>query len=337
MGYTNWDPGAYSARQQYRAATGKSFAFSQAMSSRPQHLRQVHPSLDPKWVNSAGQKVRESRFSGKHPNARPVGVLFDQTGSMGEGPRILQKKLGGLNGVLLRRGYLEDPQILFGAIGDARNGEVAPLQAGQFESGVEMDAQLDNIFLEGNGGGNGGESYGLALYFFARHTASDAWDKRRQKGYLFLTGDECPHPVITRAEIERYIGDKVEGDIRIEDLIREVRQRYHLFFLHVNNDTAQWQNSRRRWKDLLGTGVIPLESLETISETIALTIGLTEGTLESVDDGVRHLLEAGADPRAARSAGKSLAVVGAPRGTVATATTNGRLPAATGQNRTRRL
>jgi len=55
------------------------------------------------------------------PAAQPRAgaVLFDVTGSMGQVPRALQQKLPQLLGLLLRQGYVEHPQILFGAIGDA--------------------------------------------------------------------------------------------------------------------------------------------------------------------------------------------------------------------------
>ena len=59
---------------------------------------------------------------------------------------------------------------MFGAIGDATC-DRAPLQVGQFESDNRMDDDLGRILLEGGGGGQKTESYELAMYFMARHTA----------------------------------------------------------------------------------------------------------------------------------------------------------------------
>ena len=87
------------------------------------------------------------------------------------GPRALQAKLPQLLGLLLRKGYAAHPQIMFGAIGDATC-DRAPLQVGQFESDNRMDDDLSRILLEGGGGGQKTESYELALYFMARHTAA---------------------------------------------------------------------------------------------------------------------------------------------------------------------
>ena len=105
-------------------------------------------------------------------------------------------------GLLLRKGYLAHPQILIGGIGDATC-DRAPLQVGQFESGIEIDEDLAKLWLEGGGGGQQTESYELAMYFMARHTSIDCLEKRGQRGYLFLIGDEMPYPKVKRKEVAR--------------------------------------------------------------------------------------------------------------------------------------
>jgi hypothetical protein len=287
--------------------------------------RRVHGDLDPKWTNHAGQKIRESRDSAAHPNSLAIATLFDQTGSMGEGPVILQRKLGTLMKVLLERGYVASPHVLFGAIGDAHAGEVAPLQVGQFESGLEMDTQLDNLYLEGCGAGNGGETYGLGLYFMARHSSIDCWGKRHQKGFLFLIGDECPHRAITRQEAFTYVGDKIERDLTIEQVVTEAQRMYEVFFLHVRTSSAIAQDSLSVWRKLLGDHVIQLEGLDNISEIIAITVGMSLGAIDSAAQGVNDLIASGADPGAARRAGNSLAQLTPPGGGIAARST-GNLP-----------
>lgn len=98
--------------------------------------------------------TRESRDSAEHPNSLAIGVMFDVTGSMGSVPRTLQTKLGRLMRLLVEKGYVAHPQVLFGAIGDADSDRV-PLQVGQFESGApgDQDDDLGKIYLEGGGGG----------------------------------------------------------------------------------------------------------------------------------------------------------------------------------------
>ena len=126
-----WSTDVYDAAARFRAATGASaFAYSDDGATR------VHPALDPHGV-----AARESRDSAEHPGSVAIAVLFDVTGSMLEVPRTLQGKLPQLLGLLLRKGYVRHPQIMFGAIGDATC-DRAPLQVGQFES-EGSDHQLD--------------------------------------------------------------------------------------------------------------------------------------------------------------------------------------------------
>lgn len=336
MGYTPWKADRYQAAQSHRAATGSAFSYHRAQAARPVSQRRVHDDLSPQRTNKAGQKIRESRDSAAHPDSLAIATLFDQTGSMGEGPVVLQRKLGTLMKVLLQRGYVASPHVLFGAIGDAHAGEVAPLQVGQFESGLEMDTQLDNLYLEGCGAGNGGETYGLGLYFMARHTSIDCWEKRNQKGFLFLIGDECPHRMITRQEVSHYVGDNIAQDLTIEQVVAEAQRTYEVFFLHVNNETAVYQNSLAAWRKLLGNHVIQLEGLDNISEIIAITIGMSLGVIGSASQGVNDLIAAGADVSAARRAGNSLAQFTPNRDVAARST--GRLPVSRrGQGGSKRL
>src|SRR5216684_3447913 len=121
-------------------------------------------------------------------------------------------------GLLILKGYLEHPQILIGAIGDATC-DTAPLQVGQFESGIEIEEDLGKLFLEGGGGGHITESYELAMYFMARHTAVDCYEKRGRRGYLFVIGDEIPYARVKRTEVAAYIGDGLQADVPIQELI----------------------------------------------------------------------------------------------------------------------
>src|SRR5579862_9269719 len=202
MGGTYWSDDHYRERAAFLRKAGRSaFEYDDLVARMPIHERRVHEKMDP-----LGIEFRESRDSEVHPNSRAVAVLFDVTGSMRMVPRILQKNLCQLIGLLLRKGYLADPQILVGGIGDATC-DRAPLQIGQFESGIEIDQDLAKLWLEGGGGGQQTESYELAMYFMARHTSIDCFEKRGQRGYLFLIGDEMPYPAIKPKEVQRLIGD----------------------------------------------------------------------------------------------------------------------------------
>ena len=58
----------------------------------------------------------------------------------------------------------------------------------QFEGGVVLAEQLRRLWIEGNGGGNNGESYLAAHFAAGMKTSTDSFEKRGRKGFLFTMG-----------------------------------------------------------------------------------------------------------------------------------------------------
>lgn len=293
MGSGTWDPGTYSSHESARLASGRSaFDYSDHVRSAPVEERKAHESLDPKGVG-----LRESRDSNEHPNSTAIAVWFDVTGSMHRAPLELQQKLPELFGLLLRKGFVPDPQIMMAAIGDAISDRV-PVQAGQFESDNRIDENLGNIYLEGGGGGGNHESYELALYFMARHTAIDCFEKHGRRGYLFIIADEKAYTVVSRELVNKVFGDRLQEDISLADIMVEVKKRYHVFYLHPEDASyVDDLGNIKFWTSLLGQNYVQHVTVEAVCETIASLIGATEGTVESVDEIVGHLREVGASER----------------------------------------
>jgi hypothetical protein len=303
MGTTRWSDDHYRDREKLRRRTGKdAFEYDHAVRTGTAD-RAVHPRMNPRGVT-----VRESRDSDAHPQSHAVAVLFDVTGSMQGVPRVLQARLPLLMGLLIRKGYLDHPQILTGAIGDATC-DAAPLQVGQFESGIEIEEDLGRLYLEGGGGGHITESYELALYFMARHTALDCYAKRGRRGYLFVIGDEIPYPKVKRKEVGSVIGDGLQASIPVEDVVAELRRTYDVYHV-LPKMTSNWDNPvvHRRWVELLGQNALRLEEPAGVCELIASTIGVAEGKvdLEQLTDDLR---DAGASAAVARAVGRTLAEI----------------------------
>jgi len=300
MGSGRWSTNVYDAAARFRAATGASaFAYSDGGATG------VHPALDP-----FGVTVRESRDSAEHPRSLAIAVLFDVTGSMRDVPRVLQAKLPQLLGLLLRKGYVADPQIMFGAIGDATC-DRAPLQIGQFESDNRMDDDLGRILLEGGGGGQKTEPYELALYFMARHTAIDCYEKRGRRGCLFVIGDEMAYPQLKPAEVRDVIGDGLQGGVPVASLVAEVTARWDTYYILPAG--ASYVGDRQVlgfWRDLLGQNVIQLADLDAVCETIALTVGLGEDAI-NLDAGLTDLDDVGS--AAGPTVSRALAAIGSGR------------------------
>jgi hypothetical protein len=299
VGSGRWSADVYETAERLRG--GKS-AFEYTESG----ARSVHPRLDPFDVGK-----RESRDSGEHPESLAIAVLFDVTGSMGTVPRALQKKLPRLLGLLKEGGYAADPQLMFGAIGDATC-DHAPLQVGQFESDNRMDSDLERILLEGGGGGQKTESYELAMFFMARHTATDCFEKRGRRGYLFIIGDEMPYPAVKPREVSSWIGDELPQPVAVSNLIAQLTRRWDTYYI-LPEGAAHAGDGQvlGTWRSLLGQNVIELADLNAVCETIALTVGLGEETID-LAEGLADLDDVGS--AAGPTVGRALAVIGSYRG-----------------------
>lgn len=322
MGGGTYDPAKHATTSSVkRSMHGTAFVYN--ATAHASGIYAVHDTLDPKIVAGAtspfvGSVMRESRDSDEHPESLPIAVFFDVTGSMGGIPVQLQEKLPKLYGLLLARGYVEHPQILFGAIGDARSGDRVPLQIGQFESDNRADEQLENLFLEGGGGGGNHESYELAAYFVANHTSSDAWEKRGKRGYLFLIGDERVYSTIDRREVERLIGDTLQENLDTREVFAKLQEKWEVFFLFASQgsydvarvlDPAAGDAQALGWRDVLGQNALILEDANAVCETIATAIGLAEGAVD-LDGGLAILADEGTSAKTIEATGKALAAVG---------------------------
>lgn len=276
MGGSTWMDSDYTDRVALRAATGtKAFAYSAAAAAGT--VAPTHTTLDPSKMKAGG---RECRDSDDHPESNPIFIGLDVTGSMQRVPAQMQLKLKELMALLLRKGYITDPAICVTGIGDAEAGDKAPFQVGQFESGIEIENDLTNLYLEGGGGGNAHESYDLALYFLARLVKTDAWEKRQKKGYAFIICDESLPSRCKATSITKVFNITEQGDIPIEELIKEVLEKWELFVI-VPNMTQNYKTSYQdSWVKVLGQRLIYLDDPNAVVETIATAIGLQE---ESVD------------------------------------------------------
>ncbi len=304
MGGGGWSTDIYEEAKELRKRTGKkTFDYSDKVSSKPRSSWVAHDLLNP-----YGIAIRESRDSDEHPTSNAIAVLFDETGSMQRIPQVMQTKLPGLFSLLLRNGYVEDPQVLVCAFGDATCDHV-PLQIGQFESDNRIDEQLRAIFLEGGGGSHITESYELAMYFMDRHTDIDCWNKRRKKGYLFTIGDEIPYSYVKKDEVLAVIGDTIQNNIPVEEVIKSLQRRYHYFhIIPASTNHGEDPDIWRHWQRLLGQNVIKLEDADMVCEVIGATIGMTAGNV-SLSEALDDLIELGAGDTDTRIISKALATI----------------------------
>jgi hypothetical protein len=221
-------------------------------------------------MNPYGVGIRESRDSAEHPNSVAIVIGLDVTGSMGSVPHFLVREgIVTIMANIIQAG-VPDPQVLFLGIGD-HECDRAPLQVGQFESSdALLDKWLTDIYLEGGGGGNDGESYLLAWYFAAKHTAIDCLEKRGQKGILFTIGDE---PVLT--EVPSRVLQKMMGEGQYENytaaaLLSAAQSMYHCFHIHIHETSAgSRQRSIDGWKQLLSNNLVVAKRKTDVAHIIS--------------------------------------------------------------------
>jgi hypothetical protein len=277
MGYSSWSDAAFRAVSSERASTAPAEIFRLE--------RSIDPLMDPR-----NMRLREARDSEHHPESVPIIVAFDVTASMGDIPtRFAQALLGRLMVRLVEEGWVGDPQLCFAAIGDAVC-DRAPLQVGQFESGLEMDQWLTRIWLEGMGG-DPPESYLLAHWFAAHHTATDALQRRGRKGYLFTIGDAANKP-LQRAHVHRVFGYRPAGDVVDAEVVLAAAAGWQLFHVLITRGQPPAPGLVAGWERLIGRRVLVLPEVEAITELLGVVMGVAEGRL-SPERGAQHLRAAG--------------------------------------------
>jgi hypothetical protein len=224
--------------------------------------RAIHESMDPSKID-----IREARDSDNHPNSVPIILGLDLTGSMGHVPhQLIKDGLPDLISGLIQNG-VPDPALLFVGVGDHET-DRAPLQVGQFESGdEELDMWLTRTYLEGGGGGNGGESYHLAWYFAAHHTVHDAWEKRKKKGFLFTIGDEPCLKNLPASAIKEIMGSG-QANYSTVELLAAAREHYHVYHIHLNHRRWSTERDLAGWKELMGQDVLEVSDHNEIANLI---------------------------------------------------------------------
>ena len=244
-----------------RSARAASAGYSTKSASEIFTQSHMHKDMNPKDIS-----FRESRDSELHPNAIPIQLYLDVTGSMGRIPhQMIKDGLPKLMGSLIENG-VPDAALMFGAIGDHEK-DNCPLQVGQFESGdAELDMWLTRTYLEGGGGGNGGESYLLAWYFAGNHVKTDAFDKRKEKGFVFTVGDEPCLPNLPMSAIKEIMNSTAAGEgTTREQLLAAAQKQNHVYHIHVNHGSS----SDPAWKELLGKNLIEITDHTTLSRVIS--------------------------------------------------------------------
>lgn len=250
-------------------------------------------------VNIEDITIRESCDSEDNPLSTAVIVGLDVTGSMGFIPEALTKgALGKLMNNLLEQQPVTDPHLCFLGIGDTFY-DKAPLQATQFEADNRIGEQMQDLWLEGGGGGNHFESYDTAWAFAAYRTKIDCFERRKQKGFLFTVGDE-PFPDECNQDWykQAFHGDCPQG-CEPKLLLADAQDKYNVF--HIIIEEGSYTQRRldkviESWRPYLQSRLLVLGDHEKLAELIVAAMALEQGVekskvLQWFDRGTANIIE----------------------------------------------
>src|SRR3989338_3076869 len=199
-------------------------------------------SPDSKLVDPRGKTI-----STDSQNAIVFGV--DVTGSMETWPLEIFARLPLLYQTLSQ--YRPDVEISFGAIGDATCDNY-PLQVNNFGKGVDLETHVNALCAEGGGGGQVSESYELFGHFVINRVKMP----NATSPFLFICGDENFYTQVDPAQVEHYIGDKMQGAVDSKKIWAGMTQKFDVYFLHKHygnsGDAGITAEVRKHWADAIG-------------------------------------------------------------------------------------
>lgn len=281
MGMGSWDANATRSYAEYSTVAKNTRSAGELFKS-----RDLKDALNPRDV-----ALRESCDSEINPQSNAIMIGLDVTGSMGNiAHHIAKEGLGVLMAEIMDRKPVSDPHIMFLGIGDVNARDRAPLQCSQFEPDIRIVEQLNELYVEGAGGGNDTESYDLPWYLAATRTSIDCFNKRGKKGYLFTIGDEQFPDGMTREGAERVFG-KSQIDQRVfdeaekhrlsgEDILDMASEQYQVFHLIIE----QGYYARRypdevvnTWRKHLGKRAMLVDDYSKVCEVILSAMQVAEG------------------------------------------------------------
>jgi len=275
MGNSRWDSRAYDSYAQstnYRTAS-RAEVFS----------HRVDEKLDPRNVKVGkgerkGLQLRESIISEENPDPTPIILGLDVTGSMGQvAHQIAVDELPKLMTAIHEKAVVTDPHVMFMGIDDVYAQGHGALQVSYFEPDLRIVEQLRKMWLVGNGGGNGSESYDLAWYFAGRYTYLESFEKKGKPGFLFTFGDEpAPFQKMSVSDLTTIFGPGDYEAVTPEASLKLAQQKYQVFHIVVERGHSSG-SVRNSWTRMLGNNAIFLRDTRYLTEVVLATMAIANG------------------------------------------------------------
>ena len=180
----------------------------------------------------------------------PLVYGFDVTGSMGNLPKIIYDKWPGIVGQIIARKYLPDPQMSLAAIGDIVS-DRAPQQMADFSVLRNLDRYFKRIYLEGNGGGQGMESYEMTAYYYAYLCEIP----NAENPICLFTGDEGFRENLYADDLKEHFGGEHKDTTAKQvfaDLIKKFKGNVFLIHRYYSSGNGNDEDIVSSWRRVLG-------------------------------------------------------------------------------------
>lgn len=183
----------------------------------------------------------------------PLVIACDVTGSMGDWPATIFSKLPYLD--LEGQEYLgKTLEISFAAVGDAYSDKY-PLQVRPFTKGTDMKKRLEELVIEGNGGGQGMESYDLPAVYYANNVEMP---KAIRPIFIYI-GDEGIYDFVDKGFAKEYANVNLDKRLKTTDAIRELKNKFSVYLIRKPYDEGYGdkmgprdQKIYAQWESVLG-------------------------------------------------------------------------------------
>lgn len=161
-------------------------------------------------------------------SASPLVIVVDETGSMGEWPKMIFSKLPYLYNEAHDEYLGESVEVSFGAFGDATNTERYPVQARPFAGKKDVAARLEELIIEGSGGGQMSESSELSALYYARNVE---FPNAIQKPiYIFITDELC-YEDVTPAMALNKVNVTLQSRTSTAAIFEELKEKYSVYLI----------------------------------------------------------------------------------------------------------
>lgn len=257
-------------------------------------------------------------------SSSPLLVRCDITGSMHEAPKSMFAHLPFLTHEA-RTEYLgEHAELSFGAIGDATC-DTYPIQIRPFAKltappkkktatpweDPEIAKRLQELVIEGGGGGQQTESYELTALYDARLVEMP----NAVRPIWIGIGDEMPYPEVDRDQAQRCCRIRLDRALPTAEVFAELQRKFAVYFVQLpyngtvgvrDGMTDDTRKIRDRWVKLLGEDHVAM--LTDPSRIVDVIFGILAAETGRVDY-FRSELEGRQDPNQVVTVYKSLATV----------------------------